>query len=171
MIYDSENATAFVILTGTVVFYGLVYCLIRRIGREQQKKKGQSAMQKITVWCCETCAEVYHIEAQLCPTCAGYLQHKTFDTMCQLTAYIGRIEMEQYRHALERRMPGMTITQEDAFLFHSFEHRNECVLFARCCEADPTASMRPSPVNTLPVSEENILLREQREFWRGKADR
>ena len=127
----------------------LVIALLEGWYDRQVAGKGQAGMQRnITVWVCEECVMIYHNEIHVCPDCEGAIEERTFATSSQLNVYLINTEIEQYRLVLQRRMPGMTITTDDAFYFHGFEHRNECTLFARCCEADPVATVRhPSPVD------------------------
>lgn len=116
---------------------------------DKPARKGQATMQqrKVTVWVCEECVMIYHNPLFVCPDCEGEMKERTFANSSQLNVYLINTEIEQFKVVLQRRMPGMTITFDDAFYFHAFEHRNECTIFARCCEADPVGARYPSPVD------------------------
>jgi hypothetical protein len=174
VIYDSENATAFVILTGTVVFYGLVYCLVRRIGQQKEIQRGRDAlMQHLLHKRCENPYCTHYFESYLtvdeeCRHCSYALIEMGLEEVvdmedtreAELQIKRGDITMAlRYSDLLRQFLPG-ALKHEEAIMIAMIERRN-----------GGQFSWHPTGEYTLPVSEENVLLREQREFWRGKADR
>jgi hypothetical protein len=179
VIYDSENGTVFIILTGTVVFYGLVYCLIRRIGREQQKslrkdRKGSDAlMQHLLHKRCENPYCTHYFKSYLtideeCRHCSYALIEMGLEEVvdmedtqeAELQIKQGDINMAlRYSDLLRQFLPG-GLKHEEAIMLAMIERRN-----------NGQFSWHPTGEYTLPVSEDNVILRNQRDRWRSETNR
>lgn len=141
--------------------------------RRADKKKGQATMANLLHRRCEN------------PYCTYYFQAiKTADEECRHCGYV-LVEMclEEITDIVDTREAELQIKHGDVkmalrysellrqFLPSGLKHEEAIMLAMIERRNNGQFSWHPTGEYTLPVSEENVLLRGQREFWRKRADR